>query len=102
MFGRRADYKLVIYARPNTVAKTKKVKLPTGQVIEKSIGEETKLVYYCQCRSNDLREAKSRGVPDMEETFEIPLVDGWGTFTDKYNEARDKAIARSKELNKGD
>jgi hypothetical protein len=101
MFGRRADYKLVIYARPSIVTLTKPIKLPNGQVIDKPIGEETKLVYYCNCRSNDTQQAKTRGVPDMEETFELPLVDGWKTFTDKYNDARNKAIERSKELQKG-
>jgi len=101
MFGRRADYKLVVYARTKTIAKTTKVKLPDGRTIDKPVGEETKKVYYCQCRSNDLREAKSRGVPGMKETFEIPLIDGWNTFAEYYNEARDKALALSKTLNQG-
>jgi hypothetical protein len=101
MFGRRADYKLVIYARTKSVTKTQKVKLPSGQTIEKPVGEETKTIYYCNCRSNDTQEAKTRGVPDMEETFELPLIDGWKTFAGKYNEARDKALAKSKELNNG-
>ena len=100
MFGRRADYKLVVYARSKMVTTTKKIKLPNGQVIEQPIGGEKKLVYYCNCRSNETQEAKTRGVPEMEETFELPLVDGWKTFTDKYNEARDKALAKSEELNK--
>jgi len=100
MFGRRADYKLVVYARPKVIPLTKTVKLPNGQVIEQPIGEEKKLVYYCNCRSNETQEAKTRGVPGMEETFELPLVDGWKTFTDKYNEARNKALAKSEELNK--
>ena len=98
MFGTRSDFKLVVYARNRSVTKYQKIKLPNGPTIDKPIGEETKKVYFCNCRSNDTQEAKTRGVPDMEETFELPLIDGWKTFAKKYNEARDKALAKSEEL----
>jgi len=93
MFGRRADYKLAIYSTPKVIKKTKKVKLPNGMEIDQTIGEETTTIYYCNCRSTNLREAKSRGVPGMQETFELPLVDGWKVFEKFYNEARDAALA---------
>lgn len=102
MFGRRADYKLVIYAENKVVKLTKRVKVPGTKdtYVDQPIGEETRKVYHCQCRSSDTREAKTRGVPEMEETFELPLVDGWKVFKQKYDEAKARAIAKEKELSK--
>lgn len=91
----KTDFKLTIYCIPETV-KTElppqKVKTANGEISVPRSVEETKTVYYLNSLSTeDKGQNKSRGVPTMARKFSIPLIDGWGLFTAKYNAAIEQA-----------
>jgi hypothetical protein len=83
----KSDFQLTVYCLSRAVELKKKQKLPSGQVIEVPIGTEVRKTYYVDCLTTSRGEGKSRGVPDMETKFEVPLVGGWNVFREKYNAA---------------
>jgi len=83
----KADFKLTVYCIPQTVEKKVKKTLPGGQVIEVPAGSETRHVYYVDSMTTESRDNKSRGVPSMERKFELPLVEGWMAFVNRYDSA---------------
>jgi len=83
----KADFQITVYCLNQTVELKEKKKLPSGQVIEVPSGTEVRKTYYVDCLTTNRGEGKSRGVPDMETKFEVPLVGGWEVFRTKYNAA---------------
>lgn len=82
-----SDFKLTVYCLTTVVDKKKKRKLPSGQVVEVPDGQDTKMVYYADTLTTDVRDNKTSGVPSMERKFELPLVGGWDVFKEKYEAA---------------
>lgn len=87
----KADFQLTAYRIDRAVEKKEKKKIPGGRIIEVSAGVEVKKTFYVNCLTTARGEGKSRGVPDMETKFEIPLVGGWEVFRQKYNTAIEAA-----------
>ncbi len=88
---RSSDYKITIYCINKTVDKMVKKSLPGGRVIEVPAGSEVVSKYYADICTTVEREGKGRGAPGMEKKFEIPLVNGWEVFKQKYNIAVEAA-----------
>lgn len=88
---RSSDYKITIYCINKTVDKMVKKSLPGGRVIEVPAGSEVVSKYYADICTTVEREGKGRGAPGMEKKFEIPLVNGWEVFKQKYNVAVEAA-----------
>ncbi len=83
----KSDFKLTVYCIPHTVEKKAVKTLPDGRKIEVPAGTETKLVYYVDSMTTEARDGKQRGVSTMERKIEVPLVDGWDVFKQKYETA---------------
>lgn len=88
---RSSDYKITIYCVNKTVEKKEKRKTTGGQIIEVVAGSEVISKYYADIFTTVEREGKGRGAPGMEKKFEIPLVNGWEVFKQKYNVAVEAA-----------
>ncbi|MCK5016515.1 MAG: AAA family ATPase [Candidatus Peribacteraceae bacterium] len=88
---RSSDYKITIYCKNKTVEKKEKRKTAGGQIIEVPVGSEVISTYYADIFTTVEREGKGRGAPGMEKKFEIPLVNGWDVFKQKYNVAVEAA-----------
>ena len=87
----RSDFKLTIYCINREIEKTKERKLPGGQIIEVSDGTVQKATYYVDSLTTAERDGKSRGALTMERKFEIPPVNAWDLFVEKYNAAIEQA-----------
>lgn len=84
----KSDFKLTVYCKPETVEEKEKVKLPSGQIIERPTGKKTiTRTYYVDTFTSEVQDNKARGVPDMEGKFEVPLIDGWNAFKSRYDAA---------------
>lgn len=81
-----ADFQLTIYYIPKTVKEQHKKKISGGREITLET-EKTVKVYYADCLTTNRGAGKSRGVPDMDTKFEIPLVNGWNVFKERYDAA---------------
>jgi len=86
----KSDFQITIYCLPKTVRTIKRMKTSTGQIIEQN-HEETTNIYYASSYTCNRGDGKSRGVPTMDTKFEIPLVNGWDVFRQKYNAAVEAA-----------
>ncbi len=82
-----SDFKLTIYCINKEIEKTKPRTLPGGQVIQVPDGSEQKSTYYLDSLTTAERDGKSRGALTMERKFEIPPVNAWDLFVEKYNAA---------------
>ncbi len=88
----KSDFQLTIYRLPKVIkGEKKKVKLTTGQTIEKEGEETTVNIYYASSFTSGRGDGKSRGVPTMDTKFEVPLVNGWDIFKEKYDTAVEAA-----------
>lgn len=87
----RADFQLTVYCITKSIELKTKKKLPDGRLIEIPAGTETRKIYYVDCLTTNRGEGKSRGVPDMDTKFEVPLVGGWEAFRKRYNTAVEAA-----------
>jgi hypothetical protein len=84
----QCDFKLTIYCLPETIVEEGPPrKLPSGQSIPGKKTEVTRKVYYVDSFTTDARDSKQRGVPSMDVKFEIPLVNAWDLFKEKYDSA---------------
>ena len=87
----RSDFKLTIYCVNKEIQKTKERKLPGGRIIQVPDGKEMSSVYYLDSLTTAERDGKSRGALTMDRKFEIPAVDAWDLFVEKYNTAIEAA-----------
>jgi len=85
-----ADFQLTIYCLVKTIRIQKKRKLATGQIIEQT-EEQDKRIYFASSYTTDRGEGKARGVPTMNDKFEIPLINGWDVFKKLYDKAVEAA-----------
>jgi len=94
----KTDFKLTIYCIPETVKvelPPKIINTPNGKITVPQSEEKISQVYYVDSLTTDARGTnKGRGVPTMEKKFKIPLINGWGVFKEKYDEA--VALAKKK------
>ncbi len=85
-----SDFKLTIYSLNSTTKKPTQKRLTGGQIIN-----QTKEImiqkYYINTVNTDEREGKSRGAPTMDRKFEIPAVNAWDVFKEKYDTAVEAA-----------
>ena len=86
----KSDFQITVYRLPKTKVIKTQVKIATGQVITQE-KEVTANVYYACSFTSDRGDAKSRGVPTMDAKFEIPLINGWNVFKEKYDNAVEAA-----------
>ena len=87
----RAEFVLTIYCIPKTTIPMVKKKVPGGKVIEVPGKERTTQTYYLSSLSTETESNKQRGCPGMERKFEIPAVNAWDVFCEKYSAAIEAA-----------
>lgn len=85
--GNQCDFKVTIFRKTEEIEKKAQKKLSSGQIIEVPAGTEIKKTYMLDCITGRNGENKARGVPNMEDRFEIPLINGWDVFKEKYEAA---------------
>lgn len=92
----KADFKLTVYYIPESKEVTgapRRIPNPAGGPDLLLAGEKKTIsvpTYYLNSMSTESTksgENKSRGVPSMERKFELPLVEGWKAFVNRYDSA---------------
>ena len=86
----KSDFQVTVYRLPRTIKSSKKMRTSTGQIITQP-HEETTNIYYASTFTSNRGDGKARGVPTMDARFEIPLVNGWEVFRQKYDTAVEAA-----------